>query len=423
MLVFPATALGGGGGGGSQCPWHPSGPLGLPPEQCRVAYDPKTPSASPYWGPWTHEPVCVGPKEAGKGAALCAFVKEDFGGGGGAGLLVVTSPEIAAADHSVVQDSDPRWWIGHGRRQQQQQQQQSARSDAPPPFEVREVPGKGLGAVANATVRAGDVVLRERPVLLQLAEVPGAPVNRMQGLWVLEEGFVRLPPGDQRRVFGLSRSTGGHVLEDIIRTNTFGVTFNGVGHFGLFPSVAVGFLPPPPPGVCGRVVAITRFSPRTLELEVVAYKDILPGEELSISYSMLNMLYKDRKRSLREWGFDCACALCSSPTAVAASDARRARLQAVLAALEGPEASSSPPAVAELADELGRLAAREGLEAQAGEFYGTVARAYARAGEAGAARRYAAAAADRLERFAGYDDDRTARARGLLREFGGGSGA
>ncbi|KAK1979177.1 hypothetical protein LZ30DRAFT_597520 [Colletotrichum cereale] len=264
MLVLLPTALGGSHPAGDQCPRHPSGPLGLL-EQCRAPYKPNAPSASPDWSPWTHEPVCVGPK-TGKGPAFCAFVKEDFRGAG-AGLLVVTSPEIAAAGQSVaVEDVDPRR-TGNGR--------QAARSDAPP-FEVKETPGKGLGAVANATIRAGDVVLREYPMLLQLAEELSEPVGRMQALWVLEEGFVRLPLGDQRRVFDLSRSTGGHVLEDIIRTNTFGATFNGVGHFGLFPRVArINHACKPN--------AITRFSPRTLELEVVAYKDIQPGEELSIS--------------------------------------------------------------------------------------------------------------------------------------------
>ncbi|KAK2039634.1 SET domain-containing protein [Colletotrichum somersetense] len=405
VLSFPTTAL---GGGGNQCPWRPPGPLGTP-EQCRVAHDPKTPPAHSDWSPWTHEPVCVGPKAAGKGAALCAFVKDDFRGE--AGLLVVTSPEIAAADHSIIEDSDPRR-VGGGY----DRRAAAARFDTPSPFEVREVPGKGLGAVANATIRAGDVLLRERPVLLQLTELAD-PVGRMQALWVLEEGFVRLPLEDQRRVFDLSRSTGGHVLEDVIRTNTFGATLNDVGHFGLFPRAArINHACMPN--------AITRFSPRTLELEVVAYKDVQPGEELTISYSMLNMLYEERKQALREWGFDCACALCSSPAAVAASDGRRARLQAVLAALEDPALSGAASTVTKLAGELERVAAREGLEAQTGEFYGMVARAYARAGEVGAAGRYAAMAAERLERFVGYDDDRTAKARGLLEELGkvGGGG-
>ncbi|KAK2055798.1 hypothetical protein LY76DRAFT_483871, partial [Colletotrichum caudatum] len=224
------------------------------------------------WSPWTREPVCVGPKAAGRGAALCAFVKEDFRGE--AGLLVVTSPEIAAAGHSIIEDSDPRWVVGGGGGSSKVAAA-AARSHTPSPFEVREVPGKGLGAVANATIRAGDVVLRERPVLLQLTE-PAGPVGRMRALWVLEEGFVRLPPEDQRRVFDLSRSAGGHVLEDVIRTNTFGAAFGGVGHLGLFPRAArINHACMPN--------AITRFSPRTLELEVVAYKDVQPGEELTIS--------------------------------------------------------------------------------------------------------------------------------------------
>ncbi|KAK2020769.1 hypothetical protein LX32DRAFT_497342, partial [Colletotrichum zoysiae] len=184
---------------------------------------------------------------------------------GGAGLLVVTSPEIAAADHSVVEDSDPRRVGGGG-----------GYDHTPSPFEVREVPGKGLGAVADATIRAGDVVLRERPALLQLMTELADPVGRMRVLWVLEEGFVRLPLGDQRGVFDLSRSTGGHVLEDVIRTNAFGATFNGVGHFGLFPRAArINHACMPN--------AITRFSPRTMELEVVAYNDVQPGEELTTS--------------------------------------------------------------------------------------------------------------------------------------------
>lgn len=228
MAAFSSTALASNSNVGNQCAWNPSGPLGLL-AQCRAAYNPTTASGASNWGPWTQRPVCVGPK-ANRGPAYCAFVKEDFRGE--AGLLVLTSPEIAAGDHSFVEDFDPRWTGDTGRRPR------PAASDAPP-FEVREIPGKGLGAVATAAIRAGDVVLREHPALLQLAE-PAEALDRTQAIWVLEEGFVRLPRRDQQRIFDLSRSTGGHVLEDIVRTNTFGATFNDVAHFGLFPRVAVG---------------------------------------------------------------------------------------------------------------------------------------------------------------------------------------
>ncbi|WQF81251.1 Putative SET domain-containing protein [Colletotrichum destructivum] len=408
MAAFSSTALASSNIVGNQCAWNPSGPLGLL-EQCRAAYNPTTASGASNWGHWTQRPVCVGPK-ANRGPAYCAFVKEDFRGE--AGLLVLTSPEIAAGDNSFVEDFDPRWTGDSGRRPR------PAASDAPP-FEVKEIPGKGLGAVATAAIRAGDIVLREHPALLQLAE-PAEALDRTQAIWVLEEGFVRLPRRDQQRIFDLSRSTGGHVLEDIVRTNTFGATFNDVAHFGLFPRVArINHACKPN--------AITRYSPRTLELEVVAYKDIQPGEEVSISYSMLNMLSDDRKRTLQEWGFNCTCALCGSPAAdIAASDARRARLQQILARLTDDTAtgpSLSAAAIGELTAEMDGVVEREGLAAQAGEFYGMVARAYARAGEAGAGARYARMAVEGMERFAGYDDERTAAARGLLGELGKVGGA
>ncbi|GJD02183.1 A/G-specific adenine glycosylase [Colletotrichum higginsianum] len=405
MAAFSSTALASNSNVGNQCAWNPSGPLGLL-GQCRAAYNPTTASRASNWGPWTQRPVCVGPK-ANRGPAYCAFVKEDFRGE--AGLLVLTSPEIAAGDDSFVEDFDPRWTGDTGRRPR------PAASDAPP-FEVREIPGKGLGAVATAAIRAGDVVLREHPALLQLAE-PAEALDRTQAIWVLEEGFVRLPRRDQQRIFDLSRSTGGHVLEDIVRTNTFGATFNDVAHFGLFPRVAT----------LTRLSAITRYSPRTLELEVVAYKNIQPGEETRWKTdSMLNMLSDDRKRTLQEWGFNCTCALCGSPAAdIAASDARRARLQQILARLTDETATgpSSAAAIGELTAEMDGVVEREGLAAQAGEFYGMVARAYARAGEAGAGARYARMAVEGMERFAGYDDERTAAARGLLGELGKVGGA
>ncbi|EXF78954.1 hypothetical protein CFIO01_10021 [Colletotrichum fioriniae PJ7] len=320
---------------------------------------------------------------------------EDFRGN--KALLIITSPEVAIGDVSLVED------IGSQRANIQP----SLETADPLPFEVETIPGKGLGAVANTHIRAGDVILREYPMIMQLAQVP-ASISWVQALWVLEEGFILLPREDQQRVFDLSRSTGGHVLEDIIRTNTFGASFNNAAHLGLFPNVArVNHACKPN--------AITRFSPRTLELEVVAYQDILPGEELSISYSMLNMPYQDRQKALQEWGFNCTCSLCSSPPEVLAiSDAYRRRLSEILSELEDPALAGSQSLVAELIDELEDVMAKEGLTAQAGEFYGIVAGVYRSMGEMELSKKYAELAVEKLVQFAGYDDDRTVRAREVL---------
>lgn len=195
-------------------------------QQCPFNYSSGKAAQVTEWHPWTQKPVCVGPK-SNKTLQHCAFIKEDFRGN--KALLIITSPEVAIGDVSLVES------IGSQRANIQP----SLETADPLPFEVETIPGKGLGAVANTHIRAGDVIFREYPMIMQLAQVP-ASISWMQALWVLEEGFILLPREDQQRVFDLSRSTGGHVLEDIIRTNTFGASFNNAAHLGLFPNVAVG---------------------------------------------------------------------------------------------------------------------------------------------------------------------------------------
>ncbi|KAF9876117.1 A/G-specific adenine glycosylase [Colletotrichum karsti] len=341
-----------------RCGWNPLGHFEPSDTEitCPLPFNPNTAVA---WSPWTHRPVCTSSKTTLK---YCAFVKDNFRGD--SGILILTSPEVAAGDFSQVEDFDPR------------SLDSGPLSVVPetPPFEVQEIPGKGLGAVALSKIRAGEVIAREHPKIMQIAsEETFRAIDRGEALWVLEEGFVRLPVKDQVKVFELARSTGGHVLEDIIRTNTFGVTFNNVSHYALFPEVArINH-------AC-RPNSITRFSPRTLALEVVAYRDILPGEELSISYSPLNMDYKDRQQTLAEWGFKCNCSLCSSPDAVAASDANRERIQQIVSMLNQP-VFQNPGLMKQLGEEMEGIIEKEKLRAQLGDFYDMFARAYVRMGE------------------------------------------
>ena len=46
-------------------------------------------------------------------------------------------------------------------------------------------------------------------------------------------------------------------------------------------------------------------------MAVKAYRDIAPGEELSISYITLGQPSAQRKAALARWGFTCSCPLCS----------------------------------------------------------------------------------------------------------------
>ena len=48
-------------------------------------------------------------------------------------------------------------------------------------------------------------------------------------------------------------------------------------------------------------------------MTVVAARDVVEGEELTISYVDIFLPSRKRKERLRSWGFECACALCQGP--------------------------------------------------------------------------------------------------------------
>ncbi|KAL0934341.1 uncharacterized protein CTRU02_211140 [Colletotrichum truncatum] len=228
---FVAGALGKTGviddNGAHQCDWNPAGPLNphLSKRACSLPFSENRASTVSSWRPWTHRPVCTSAKTKSR---YCAFVKDDFRGE--SSILILTSPEVAAGDLSFVDDFDTQWL------------ESGPLFPLPEtaPYEVKEMAGKGFGIVVNSTIPAGNVIMREYPAILQTTSTElSGKIDAGEALWVLEEGFIRLPTKDQLKVFNLARSTGGHVLEDTIRTNTFGVTFNNASHYGLFPGVAV----------------------------------------------------------------------------------------------------------------------------------------------------------------------------------------
>ena len=47
-------------------------------------------------------------------------------------------------------------------------------------------------------------------------------------------------------------------------------------------------------------------------ITVLTRREILPGEELTITYVNPELPYLERKRALTEWGFVCNCARCEA---------------------------------------------------------------------------------------------------------------
>ncbi|KAI1779204.1 SET domain-containing protein [Hypoxylon cercidicola] len=363
---------------------------------CPLPIDDETAFERRSWLPWTFPPVCIQPEKK-KDPKLCVYTYQKLRGD--KGISILTTPETAAAGVGIVEDPDPKWadWA---------RDRPLVVAD-PPPYEFRELEGRGVGVVANRTIREGEVVMLRYPVIVRYMDP--RPWRQQESLKLLHRAAVQLPPKDGLEMMKLAHSKGGYIIDDIINTNAFGVLINDVDHSGLY--VDVSRL-----NHACKPNMFSRFSSTTLGMEVVAYRDIEPGEELTFSYTPLNLLSEQRQDLIQEWGFNCSCSLCSSPDESKASDHRRGRIQDLLGELDRPEVRNHA-AVQERVNEILDLCEKEALAAQVGDFYTIVAEVYSSMGDVDLARKYGELALKELKHFAGYDHERTRTATLFLKNL------
>jgi hypothetical protein len=168
--------------------------------------------------------------------------------------------------------------------------------------------------------------------------------------------------------------------------------------------------------------------------EIVALRDIEPGEEisysckrrtLSLSSSLLTVqdapfgyTYKQRRDLFKQiWGFECKCSMCSASTKQKReSDARRERLlelHRILTGLHNPALAS----IDELVHEAMAIIDKEELRPQLAAYYPLFARAYMRLTKLDLARKYTELAEETQLWYVGGDDDYADDARLLRQEL------
>ena len=168
-------------------------------------------------------------------------------------------------------------------------------------------------------------------------------------------------------------------------------------------------------------------------MEAVAYRDIEPGEELSISCKPpfpaftwhvltwgrdvpLGYPTEARKTLLhRQWDFNCTCYLCRHPEESEPSDIRKRRIQKILALMED-RASLTFEKLEGFAVEMRGLIEDEGMLMQIGSFYSTLARTFYEMGHLTGAVRYGELALETLREYIGEDSEQVTRAREFLDE-------
>ncbi|KAK4451375.1 hypothetical protein QBC34DRAFT_483919 [Podospora aff. communis PSN243] len=231
-----------------------------------------------------------------------------------------------------------------------------------PPYYVKEMPGKGIGLVANRTIKSGDVIMQTTPAML-VQFGPHLDFDGETRIQLYERAAKRLP---KKTYEDFMKQWGVDEYIKIDR-NSFRLFINGEqnfsGHLAVYPEVA-RMNHDCRPNIHYRMDNITHYS--------VAVQDIQPGEELTVSYIDGHMSRKDRQKRLDDWDFKCKCAQCTmSDEDVAASDARMERIYAIEADLEKMVAGKMKINT-DLADELLELYVKE-------RFFTYIGQAYTRA--------------------------------------------
>lgn len=345
---------------------------------------------------WTHSSPCF--QGEGGDEPICVFTDTTFAAGRGISLVtaprranyVATTP--AFAEPETVQDIN-----------------QDLGSRIPAKYEMRELPGKGMGLLATAHIRRGELIMANTASLMidyrTFNELTKPQYKALQA-----HAVDNLPAAHRALVLNLSTHTSSalphiELVDRIAATNSFDIdpdetdTDQHHSFFVLFPSIARMNHDCRPNG---EYV----FDHATLSQAVHASRDIAPGEELTLGYINPLMPRAERLAKLkRNWGFDCGCASCTRERARAdESDARIAQIERLKGELRdwGRESRASP----EMAELLVALYDMEDLWTAVHEAYTLAALEFNAVGEPWTAVKYARMAVEfGVPMVGGADED------------------
>ncbi|KAF3343709.1 hypothetical protein VD0002_g1360 [Verticillium dahliae] len=331
------------------------------------------------WAPWTHRPSCVEAANDPK-VKFCTYTDA---GHGPHGFSLITTPEIAAANIDTLQDPSFSS-VGAPNLEHWQKLEDD------PPYEVVDLPGKGKGVVATRLIKKYDVFMSDYAVLFVNFQFT-ASVRQHDGYDQLHTAAERLR--NPHALLSLGRSNPGHqsdIVEDVMRTNSFNLDISGVPHMGMFPKISrVNHACKPN--------SFMRFSKRSFGATIVAFRDIHPAEEITISYAPFGLTHSQRQSTLADWGFKCTCEMCTAaPDVIAASDARRSKVEDLQAQVLDFLGRGKIHGAIKLIESILELLETEGLQPLMTEHYDSLARIYWYLNERGKSRANARSAVELL---------------------------
>lgn len=237
----------------------------------------------------------------------CVYSHRQFAGG----IVVVTNSENAKRIAELPDLTTPR--------------------TEPPPYYATEIPGKGIGLVANRTIKRGERIMLWQPTFMIHRQLTDDLLPE-DLLYIVDAALLKLPAARRRAFLQQLGQFGGHRVSDILLTNAFQMDVAGEGeeghHLGNFPDVS-RFNHDCRPNVAFRI-------DDQLAHNTHAVREIAGGQELTLSYMNPFETYAVRQQHiLQSWGFKCTCQHCSmSDEDMRASDARLYEIDELEAALE-----------------------------------------------------------------------------------------
>ncbi len=189
--------------------------------------------------PWTNEPYCLRPRSIGSDETFCVYSSSVFNEN--SGISLITTPDIAASLVEAIQRPTAAWENRRDLAGQKEPEYDENGFEVELPYEVVEIPGRGMGVVATRKIKQFDVIMVSYPAMIadNAFFPPEEEMTPTEGPRLFQRALDQL--GNQERFLNLAQSMGGdvHVVEDVIRTNAFGLYLNGKGHKGLYPEIAV----------------------------------------------------------------------------------------------------------------------------------------------------------------------------------------
>ncbi|KXX81306.1 SET domain-containing protein 5 [Madurella mycetomatis] len=363
--------------------------------------------------PWSRSPTC---RRAGT-AEHCAFTHSAFNGR--LGISLITTPEniLLLGSQPPLNAAPPP-----GSHCAGDSSFRGAESTPPAPnpyYTSTPIPGKGLGLVAAKPIRAGTRVMNALPAVL-VDDGAWKGMRRVDLgvlVWEAVRGLSEAQRGSFMELAGPAEggAQGGKEF-GILATNAFRVTIKIVGEVGegkgrefhgVFPEVSrlnhdcapnLGYY----------------FDSATLSQKVYAVRDILPGEELTVSYVDVIQPSSIRQSRLHSgWSFACTCPRCTlEGHLLGESDDRVAHMQQLRRELDDYSTAATP----EKAELLVTLYELEGLQVRIYEAYYRAALEWNGVGDAARAAKYARLCLDKGLLLRGGDRPFVESMRELLRD-------